>query len=369
MRIGFDGHALTSPAGGVRRYTWELFGAMARITSEDAIVALGAAPGAPPPGVRASTARSWLPGNAGWVIGPLALAVRRSRLDLFHAPAYTAPVMGVHPLVLTIHDVSYERHPEWYPYRRDPFRRWFYRRSALAADRIITDSEFSRTEIAAAYGIPVDRIHVVPLGRSTLGGEGPSPEAGGVPGVGQPYVLHVGDLHPRRNLIVLIRALHQAARRPGCENIQLVLAGVDRGEGDRLRQEAERLGVSTAIRFLDRVSDTTLASLYAGASVFAYPSRYEGFGLPLLEAMASGSPVIASNAASIPEVVGDAGVLLDPDDETGFAHAIERVTQDRAFAHTLREAGRERALAFSWERAARQTLAVYRELFGWSDRS
>lgn len=364
MRIGFDGHALTSPAGGVRRYTAGLFGAIASLSPEHEVLAVGATDRGLPPGIRSVRARNWLPTNAGWVLGALPLAIRRARVDVFHAPAYTAPLVGVHPLVLTIHDVSYERHPEWYPYRRDPLRRWFYRRSALAAGRIITDSEFSRTEIAAAYDIPVDRIHVVPLGRSSLGGRGASQGASFVPGVRHPYVLHVGDLHARRNLLVLVRALHQVTRRPGCERLQLVLAGVDRGEGERLRREAERLGVSTAIRFLDRVSDPILASLYAGASVFAYPSHYEGFGLPLLEAMAAGTPVVASNAASIPEVAGEAAVLLDPDDETGFADAIERVTRDSGLARALSEAGQTRALAFTWERTARQTLAVYQELLG-----
>ncbi len=133
------------------------------------------------------------------------------RLDVFHAPAYTAPLRGAHPLALTIHDVSYERHPEWYPYRRDAIRRWFYRRSARTADVIITDSDFSRREIAAAYDLDPSHIRVVPLG---VGG----PFLASTPprrpaDVKQPYVLHVGDLHVRRNLRTLVRAL---ARLPIC---------------------------------------------------------------------------------------------------------------------------------------------------------
>ena len=117
-----------------------------------------------PPAARRRTVSRLAPTNLGWSLVDLPRAVRKSPFDVFHAPAYTAPLVGVHPLVVTIHDVSYERRPEWYPYRRDPIRRWFYRRSALAADRILTDSEFSRSEIQAAYGIQAERIRVVPLG-------------------------------------------------------------------------------------------------------------------------------------------------------------------------------------------------------------
>ncbi len=289
-------------------------------------------------------------------------AVRKSRVDVFHAPAYTAPLAGVHPLVVTIHDVSYERRPEWYPYRRDPLRRWFYRRSALAADRILTDSEFSRTEIQAAYGIQADRIRVVPLGVGApfVGDpiDTPLPE-----GIGAPYVLHVGDLHPRRNLALLVRAVGRVvAARRGRQAPALVLAGVDRGERVRLVEEAGRAHVK--IQFLPQIDDRTLARLYRSASAFVYSSLYEGFGLPLLEAMACGVPIVATRAASIPEVVGDAGVLVPPDDEDAFAAAIARVLEDAVFADALRRSGISRAAGFSWDRSARATIDAYRELAG-----
>src|SRR5262249_22543736 len=157
------GRSLISPAGGVRRYARELLEALARICQPDSLVVFGVPHGLDlPAGVRSRVVRTMLPTNLGWSFVDLPMAARREPLDVFHAPAYTAPVR-VHPLVLTIHDVSYERHPEWYPYRRDPFRRWFYRKCASIADLIITDSDFSKHEIAAAYAIDPGHIHVVPL--------------------------------------------------------------------------------------------------------------------------------------------------------------------------------------------------------------
>jgi glycosyltransferase involved in cell wall biosynthesis len=184
FRIGFDGRALTSPAAGMRRYAWELFGALAAIEPDSRVVAVGAAP---------------------WMLTGLPRAARRARVDLFHAPSYTAPIGGPRPLVLTIHDVSYERHPEWYPYRQDPLRRAFYRRSAKSADCIITDSEFSRGEIAAAYDLDPTSIDVVPLAPGREFQSGPAlPLPAGVP---RRYLLHVGDVHVRRNLPMIARAV------------------------------------------------------------------------------------------------------------------------------------------------------------------
>jgi glycosyltransferase involved in cell wall biosynthesis len=357
MRVGIDGSGLISTAGGVRRYVGELVDALARLDSQVHLVVVGAPEGASLPGSaeRLPVDRR-APTNLGWSLVDLPRAARRARLDVFHAPAYTAPLHGVHPLVLTIHDVSYERRPEWYPYRRDRLRRWFYRRSARTADMIITDSEFSKREIAAAYRIGPDRIAVVPLGVSAHFFDacaGPAAE-----GVTEPYLLHVGDLHPRRNLFTLLRALSKLASARIRLDPMLVLVGIDRGERTRLEQEAARSGVRLQLK--DHVDESALIRLYAGASAFVYPSRYEGFGLPLLEAMAAGAPVVAARAASIPEVVGDAGLLVDPDDEEELAQCLERVLTDRPLAERLREAGRRRARTFTWDTTAARTLEVYR---------
>jgi len=356
MRIGFDGRSLSSPAGGVRRYAGELLDGLVRTRPGDTIVVFGApADVITPRAVQVKPVTQAFPTNFGWSLMDLPRAIRGEKLDVFHSPAYTAPLRGARPLALTIHDVSYERHPEWYPYRRDPFRRWFYRRSARAADVIITDSDFSRQEIAAAYELDATHIRVVPLGvGSPFVNAAPPPPAG----ITQPYVLHVGDLHVRRNLPTLVRAL--ARVRAVSTHVTpplLVLAGTDRGERGNVEAEAHRANVQ--VHFAGTPGDDALASLYAGASVFAYPSRYEGFGLPLLEAMACGAPVVGARAGSIPEVIADAGMLVDPDDEEEMAAAISRLITDRHLADGYRHAGRKRVMEYTWERTARQTAAAY----------
>jgi alpha-1,3-rhamnosyl/mannosyltransferase len=362
LRIGFDGRALASPAAGMRRYSRELFGAMAALPGVT-VVAIGAPDGAVvPPAIEAAPAAASLPTNAGWMLTGLPRAANRARLDLFHAPSYTTPFGGPRPLVLTIHDVSYERHPEWYPYKRGPLRRAFYRRSALAADRIVTDSQFSRDEIAAAYAVSRDAIDVVPL----AAGPAFSRAAAATAAVPGPYVLHVGDIHPRRNLPMVAQAIADIrGRSRALRDLALVLAGVDRDTVAAL--EAIAAGAPGGRPMLvakGATPEAELIALYRGAAALVYPSRYEGFGLPLLEAMGCGTPVIAARSSSIPEVVGDAGVLLDPDDRSGWADAIERAIEDREWARSLADAGAARAALFSWERAARETLGVYRTLLG-----
>jgi glycosyltransferase involved in cell wall biosynthesis len=365
LRIGFDGRALASPAAGMRRYARELFGALARLDSSLTIVAVGAPREVDvPDGIaRAAGARA-LPTNLGWMLTGLPRAARRASLDLFHAPSYTAPIYGPRPLVLTIHDISYERNPEWYPYKRDPIRRGFYRHSARSADRIVTDSHFSKQEIVDVYGLRADTIDVVPLAAAAAFSSGaPLPLPAHVP---RRYVLHVGDVHARRNLPMLLRAVAAVrARSAAWASLGLVLAGVDRGMGSRLQAASDAAGgEAPLLTNVGPASEPLLLALYRSAAALVYPSRYEGFGLPLLEAMACGTPVIAARTSAIPEVVGDAGVLLDPDDEGAWAAEIERVLDDAGHRDRLRDRGLARVREFSWQRAARETAAVYRSLLG-----
>jgi alpha-1,3-rhamnosyl/mannosyltransferase len=361
-RIGFDGRALASPAAGMRRYTRELFGALARFHPSLAIVAVGTPPTVHVPGgIETIAPASSLPTNLGWMFTGLPATVRRAKVDAFHAPAYTTP-FGVRPVVVTIHDVSYARHPEWYPYKRDPIRRSFYRHSAVTADRVITDSSFSKSEIVAAYGVRPESIDVVPLAAAASFVPGPPlPIPTGCPAR---YILHVGDLHARRNLEMVARALQTVrTRNRQARDVALVAAGVDRGAGEPLARLSASAGGDVPLVWLaGAVDDPALLALYRSASMLVYPSRYEGFGLPLLEAMGCGVPVLAANASSIPEVAGDAAVLLEPDDENGWAEAIERMLEDGACAGAMRTAGLARASTYTWRRTADATAAVYRTL-------
>ena len=361
LRVGIDGRSFSSPAAGVRRYVSGLVPALRAVDGALELVALGGSRDASPPGVEYVEGPWHPPTNLGWTVVGLPRAAARAGVDVIHAPAYTAPPWSSIPVVVTIHDVSYERHPDWYPYRRDGLRRGFYRRSACAAAQVLTDSEFSANEITAAYRIPRDRITVAPLGVS----ERFVPSATGhdeLPaGITPPFLLHVGDLHERRNLGIVVDALLDLRAEGHLLPVSLVLAGVDRGLGDSLRARFRDSGSPDTVVCLDTVTDDQLIALYRRAHALVYPSRYEGFGLPVLEAMACGTPVIASTAASIPEVLGDAGMLLDPDDRHGWARAMTSVLDQGALRERMRAAGLARAKEFTWARTAAITIDVYRQ--------
>lgn len=365
LRIGIDGRAFGSPAPGIRRYVVGLVRALLALREPLEVVALGGRDSsALPAGTGHIAEPPHPPTNLGWTLVGLPRAARRARVDVIHAPAYTAPFWSLVPTVLTIHDVSYELHPQWYPYRRDWMRRAFYRRSAHAASHILTVSGFSASEISAAYRIPRERITVVPLGVDEAFAAGDANLPSELPvGVVVPFLLHVGDLHERRNLAMLVDAVLAARRHFGAlPAVSLVLAGTDRGVGAGLRALAAQAGAADAVIQLGTVSEPRLRALYRSAAALVYPSLYEGFGLPLIEAMASGTPVIASNVTSIPEVLGDAGLLLDPLDRECWTQAIVDVVNDEGRRARMRAAGLRRAAEFTWARTARLTLDVYRRV-------
>jgi glycosyltransferase involved in cell wall biosynthesis len=242
----------------------------------------------------------------------------------------------------------------------------FYRQSATHATRVLTVSSFSASEITTAYGIPPSRITVAPLGvHASFGAGDPHVPVDLPTNVTEPYLLHVGDIHERRNLAVVVDALVDARRRFGtAAALSLVLAGVDRGVTEGLCAMASEAGSPDAVVALGPVSEERVHALYRGAVALVYPSLYEGFGLPLIEAMACGTPVLASHEASIPEVLGGAGMLLDARDVSAWRDAIIRIVNDEALRRDLRTRGVARAATYTWQRTALITLAVYREALG-----
>ncbi len=276
-----------------------------------------------------------------WEQAGLPLAARGARLVL--SPANLAPLALGSRNVVVIHDVAALRHPEAYGRFYSAYQRRLLPAIARRAALVLTVSEFSRRELADLLGVSPDRIEVVPNGAD----ERFSPTADATAARKQlrlerPYVLAVGTASARKNLHVL----GEAAARLERAGAELVVAGSQRGY---LRGAEAVPG-----RRLGYVDDALLPGLYAGARALAMPSVHEGFGLPALEAMASGTPVVAADRGALPETCGDAALLVEPEPRA-FADALERVTSDDALRERLRSAGVERAAGFSWERTARRT--------------
>ena len=269
------------------------------------------------------------------------------------------------PTVVTIHDLSILHYPETHPRDRVAFMTRRLGESIRRADCVISDSEYGRQEILAEYNLPSEKVVSVLLAAGSVF----SPVAADrLPGLLAPfglqpgqYILSVGTLEPRKNLTTAIKAY---ARLPETirQEMPFVIAGMKGWRTDGLDKEVAALIEKGQIRRLGYVPDEALPALYSGARAFVYPSLYEGFGLPPLEAMACGAPVIVSNRSSLPEVVGDAGLQIDALDVDGLAQAMSQVIEDDALRASLRQRGMERAKGFSWRRCAEETLAVYRKV-------
>ena len=292
------------------------------------------------------------------------MGIKRLRPQLYHEPNFL-PFRFDGPTVITAHDLSWIRYPETHPSERVAVMNELFPRSLAAASHVLTDAEFVRQEIIEEFRVAPERMTSIPLGARPI--FHPRSEADCAAVLAdhdlqyRRYVLCVGTLEPRKNLELAIRAYAKmplAAR----ERTPLATVGMKGWLTSRLESVMHPLAASGELRPLGYASDEALAALYAGALVLVYPSLYEGFGLPPLEAMASGTPVIVSNRSSLPEVVGDAGVVIDANDEAALLEALLRFTEDRAFWHERATACLQRSAAFSWQRCADQTLAVYRRV-------
>jgi glycosyltransferase involved in cell wall biosynthesis len=368
MRIGIDARLANAPRTGIGSYTAHLVAALARAGAPERFVLFADAPLAAPPGCEVVV----VPGGNRhvWTFGRLPAACRRARLDLFHGTAnFAVPALAGCPLVATVHDLIPLRFPAAVSRGHRLLFGALVRRAVRAARRVITGSEFSRREILARYPDAAGKVAVVPYGVDPAFTATGDPAADGRVrarhGIAGRYLLFVGVFEPRKNVPLLVDAFEILRHtRPEAADLQLALAGGPGWRGEAIAAGVRSRGLEPAARLLGYVPDADLPALYRGATLAVVPSQYEGFGLPALEAMACGAPVLAADAAALPETVGDAGELFAPGDPGLLAARLAGLAADPARLAAMRARGLARAAAFSWDRCAAETLAVYREAVG-----
>jgi glycosyltransferase involved in cell wall biosynthesis len=372
VRVGINARLLASPdVRGFNRYTAELARALAATGGAEIVLfsdapihrrhgldALRAVVGAVRPQLRWQHA--WLPG-----------ALKAERIELFHAPAHWGvPWRSACPVVVTIHDLADRELPALRPpagvaaAARHEVEQWL---AVRRARRIIAVSEWTARSVARRLGVAPERIAVTVEGAAPAFDAPPGPEevvaVREAFGLGGPYVVHAGGFDARKNLGALVAAL-AAMDEERRMTVALVGSGAEGEEAARLEREAARRGVGRWLRFTGGVDDAALAALYAGAVAVVLPSWLEGFGLPVVEAMHVGTPAVVSSAGSLPEIVGDAGLVVAPDDPSALAGALLRLAGDGPLREALAAKARARAPHFTWKRAAEQTLRIYRDALG-----
>ena len=340
LHVVVDGSALANPAAGIGTYTREI---LATLSGRARFTIYG--PGHRPiPGPRFAGRHLLWPRR-----------VRRLAPDLFFGPVGQLPLGSVGcPTVLTIHDLAIYIRPEWFPSGQPFSTRLVVPRSIERATRLIADSRNTATDIANIFDRPLEEIAVIHLGVAPEFHPLPIEELAGVRkrlDLPERFILFVGSIEPRKNLPTLLEAWAAVPDRP-----DLVIAGAWGWKYEPIREHIDRLG--SGIHLLGAVDHADLPGLYNLATALAHPAYYEGFGLTPLESMACGTPVVSSNAASLPEVVGAAAVLVDPADVEGWTSALDSVLHDPGFASDLRRRGVLRAAEFTWEKAASKTWRV-----------
>ena len=378
LRIGIDAR-LAAYRRGMGNYIHSLLRELARLPTEHQFVLYvdGAeAAAAVPDGGRFSI-RRLRPGLYPlWEQVLLPARAACDRLDVLHSPANTAPLCLPRRtrLVVTIHDVMYLLPRAQVPLPRTlyqrlgrQYRRWVVPRVARRAGRIISDSACSKTDTLQRIAVRPEGISVIYLSPSPrfrrLTEQERSESLAAIPGVepGRPTIVHLGASDPRKNTERVLHAFAALKARASGEH-QLVVAGLSPAAQIAFAKVADALAVRNDVRLLGFVAEDELVSLYNMAEMVVYPSLYEGFGLPVLEAMACGAPVITSNSSSIPEIAGDAALLVDPTDGEALAQAMIRLAGDEPLRRSLIARGTTQIAKFSWQRAARETLAVYEEV-------
>jgi glycosyltransferase involved in cell wall biosynthesis len=292
---------------------------------------------------------------------------KKYRLDLLHSPTYTWPVSSNIPGVVSILDMLYRVHPETIPRTKVAFWRIFVPWSAGRCRKILTISESSKRDIVRYLGVPPEKVTVTPLALDRRLDTGKQPSADEIEGVcskyaiQRPYLLNVGGVGKHKNSIALVKALTILRGRTATNDMTLAITGNDYGSAREIGSCASSSSLEQAVRLTGYVASEDLPALYAGAFAYVTPSRLEGFGLTVLEAMAFRTPVVVSDRASLPEVAGDAALVVDPERPDMIADAVSRIASGPGLRQRLIDRGLRRVKEFSWERTARLTLEAYRE--------
>ena len=366
MRFAVDAHAIGRHLTGNEVYVRSLlnaFGGQERDCDFIAYVSAEEARSYVPPRIRTRVIAS----NPFVRLGfDLARKVREDRPDLLHVQ-YTAPLGCPAPVVVSVHDVSFLEHPEYFKRGRAWQLQHTVQRTVHRAAKILTGTDFARASILKVYGdLDEDKVVVVPNAAASEF-RPTSREAASVAvrerfGIASPFILSVGDLQPRKNQIGLIKAFAQMVRAFPQLKHRLVLAGKETWFADKVQEAARTSGVGDRIQFSGFVSDPELLNLYNACDLFVFPSFYEGFGLPALEAMACGRAVVCSRTTALPEVVDGAAILFDPFSSDEMVRAIKDLLLDADLCARMERLGLQRAAHFNWQKTAERTLEVFREV-------
>jgi len=365
MKFSVDAHAIGRHLTGNEVYIRNLLHAFAGLDSTSEFITYMSVDD-PSPWVPARFAVRRVSANPFLRLGfDLSAKLQQDRPDLLHVQ-YTAPLRCPVPVVVSVHDVSFLEHPEFFPRFRAMQLRWSVQRTVRFAAKILTLSEFSSAAIQRAYGVSSDDVVVAPLAAApefrTFHIDNALDAVRSRFQLPAPYILSVGDLQPRKNQIGLILAFAELVKNFPQLRHRLVLAGKETWFSPKVREAARSSGVSDRIRFLGFVTDQDLLHLYNACDLFVFPSFYEGFGLPILEAMACGRAVTCSNTSAMPEVADGAAILFNPHSTTEMTRAMADLLRDAELRARMERLGQQRAAHFSWQKSAQTTLDVYYEV-------
>jgi glycosyltransferase involved in cell wall biosynthesis len=363
MRIAIDATAIPSQRVGAGNYIFNLTRSLAELLPPDELVVFARSEDIRPISniQLINTPHSSRIRRILWEQFSLCAQLRDLSIDVLHSPHYTMPLRSECASVVTFHDMTFFMYPEMYQFYRKFFFRTMIRRSAQRAQAIIAVSESTRRDILRLLKTDPAKVFTVHLGVAPhfrpLDDPAALEELWRSYHLPKRFILYVGELEPRKNVPALVQAFKSLVDQSLPH--ALVIVGPKGGMYDRLLRTIASLGLTDRIIFTGYVPEDELPLFYNAAELFAFPSIYEGFGLPVLEAMACGAPVVTSNVSSLPEIVGDAGILVDPRNVSALADAMLRVLKGGDLRRDLSRRGRERAALFSWRRTAQETLTVY----------